>query len=92
MIKTSVIIISITTTTSLLIYYIYKMHSQEKKDKKENSLRDVQTQTTFDLPSSKTPPNETSQPDFVNIEHHDLMETLPRRSISMASFFNFMRK
>jgi hypothetical protein len=71
------------------------MHSREKKekkDKKENSLRDVQTQTTFDLPSSKTPPNETSQPDFVNIEHHDLMETLPRRSISMASFFNLMRK
>lgn len=60
----------------------------------KNNMRDVETQT-YILPhvykETVTPPNETNLPEFISIEHSDVGDTLPRRTISLSSFFNYIR-
>ena len=90
MIKSIGSIIIITSTTGLLIYYVYyrkntRTTHQENKD--TIISRDVQTQTH----EVTTPPNEQNLPDFINVEHNEIIDPPPRRSLSMASFFNYMR-
>jgi hypothetical protein len=90
-------IIITTTTTGLLIYYNYyhKNTQTKQENRRKNSLCDAQTQTqTQETP---TPPNEINLPDFITVENTidtnaiDIIDTPPRRSLSLTSFFNYMR-
>ena len=81
--------IIITTTTGLLIYYNYY-----RKNKDKIYLRDAETQTQ--IQETTTPPNETNLPDFITVENTNVIETNaidthPKRSLSLSSFFNYMR-
>jgi hypothetical protein len=82
-------IIITTTTTGLLIYYNYyhKNTQTKQENRRKNSLCDAQTQTqTQETP---TPPNEINLPDFITVEN--TIDIPPRRSLSLTSFFNYMR-
>jgi hypothetical protein len=86
MIKRIIGTVIIGTTTGLFIYYLRKNVLKNDNIKKETDTRSVQTQTQTD---TTTPPNETNSPDFISVER----PTSPpaRRSMSFASFFNYMR-
>jgi len=92
-------LIIITTTTGLLIYYTYY-----RKNKDKIYLRDAetqtQTQTQTQTPEITTPPNEINLPDFITVENNtnlidtnviDIIDRQPKRSLSLSSFFNYMR-
>ena len=81
--------IIITTTTGLLIYYTYY-----RKNKDKIYLRDAETQTINS--TTITPPNEINLPDFITVENTNVIDTNvidthPKRSLSLSSFFNYMR-
>ena len=92
-------LIIITTTTGLLIYYTYY-----RKNKNKIYFCDAQTQTQIE--ETTTPPNETNLPDFITVENTNVIDsnvidsnvidttevnTHPKRSLSLSSFFNYMR-
>ena len=81
----------ITTTTGLLIYYTYY-----RKNKDKIYLCDAETQTQTQIQETTTPPNETNLPDFITVENTNVIDmnvidTHPKRSLSLSSFFNYMR-
>jgi hypothetical protein len=90
MIKCIIGTVIISSTTALIIYYM----KTNNKFNTKNNMRDVETQT-YILPNvykeTVTPPNETNLPEFISIEHSDAGDTLPRRTISLSSFFNYIR-
>jgi hypothetical protein len=90
MIKCIIGTVIISSTTALIIYYM----KTNNKFNTKNNMRDVETQT-YILPNvykeTVTPPNETNLPEFISIEHSEAGDTLPRRTISLSSFFNYIR-
>ena len=86
-------IIITTTTTGLLLYYTYYLKNTQIKQENrcKKSLCDAQTQTQTQT-QTPTPPNEINLPDFITVENTtDTVDTPPRRSLSLTSFFNYMR-
>lgn len=89
-------IVIIGTTAGIVIYYIKQSPPIIKKNVE---TQNVETQTVelqpLPLPISTTPPNETNLPDYITVEHVTTTTTEPsvppRRSISLASFFNYLR-
>ena len=92
-------IVIIGTTAGIVIYYIKQLPPVIKKNVE---TQNVETQTVeleplpLPLPISTTPPNETNLPDYITVEHATTTTTTepslpPRRSISLASFFNYLR-
>lgn len=91
-------IIITTTTTGLLLYYTYYLKNTQTKQENrcKKSLCDAQTQTQTQTP---TPPNEINLPDFITVENTtdtevidtEVIDIPPRRSLSLTSFFNYMR-
>ena len=91
-------IIITTTTTGLLLYYTYYLKNtqikQENRCKKSLCDAQTQTQTQTQTQETPTPPNEINLPDFITVENTtdtELIDIPPRRSLSLASFFNYMR-
>jgi len=89
-------LIIITSTAGIIFYKTYK--NKENKENKENKIFcDAETQTTNSQLTTVTPPNETNLPGFITIDTSDITTMItdnvsPRRSVSFASFFDYIRR